>query len=140
MKVVNLEELSRMPNGTVFSEINDPSFYKGAIGDISIDGLSIMCGHDDKWCPVKSGNFCGVLHMLSYVPLRRDSKGNAYIEGDYPFNDYGITDTAKCDYEESDMFVVYDKTDVIEIINTLQWALTGCESELLVRSEFIDYK
>lgn len=138
MRIVNLEELSKMPNGTVFSKINDPSFYKGVEGDMDIDGLNIMCGHDDKWCPIESGKFNGVLHMLNYVPLYRDSHNKVKIESDFIFGDntvadYAITDTAKHDYDKNDMFVIYDKTDVIEIINVLQWALTGCESELLVR-------
>ena len=140
MKVVNLEELSRMPNGTVFSKITDESFYKGIIGDMDIDGLNVMCGHDETWCPINSGKFNGILHMLNYVPLYRESDGSVDIDGDYEFTDYAITDTAKHDYDKNDMFVIYDKTDVIEIINVFQWALTGCESELLVRSEFVfDY-
>lgn len=138
MRIVNLEELGKMPNGTVFSEVNSTLFNKGIVGDMEIDGLNIMCGHDDKWNPVESGRFNGVLHMLNYVSLNKDSKGNTYIDSDYAFNEYAVTDTTGIDYDEDSMFVVYDKTDVIEIINVLQWALTGCESELLVRSEFID--
>ena len=137
MKVVNLEELSRMPNGTVFSRIIDEHFYRGIMGDMAIDGLNIMCGHDDMCCPVKSGKFNGVLHMLNYVPLYRELDGSVDIDGDYEFIDYAITDTARHDYDKNDMFVVYDNTDIIEIINVLQWALTGCKSELLVRSEFV---
>lgn len=140
MEIVNLEELSRMPNGTVFSKINDPLFYKGIIGDMGIDGLNIMCGHDDKWFPVESGTFNGILHMLNYVSLYKDSNDNIDIKGDYTFNEFAVTDTAKHDYDKNIMFVVYDKTDVIEIINVLQWALTGCESKLLVRGEFADYE
>lgn len=139
MKIVNLAELSIMPNGTVFSEINDPHFYKGIIGDMNIDGLNVMCGHDDRWCPVESGKFNGVLHMLNYVSLCKDSNGNIDIEGDYTFDEFAATDTTEYDYDKNAMFVVYDKTDVIEIINVLQWALTGCESKLLVRGEFADY-
>lgn len=139
MKIVDLKELSRMPNGTVFSQINSKYCKKYRAGDFDIDGLNIMCGHDDKYCPVESGRFNGVLHMLNYVPVRKGLDDKWYLESDYSFADYGATDTVDYDYDKDDMFVVYDKTDVVEIINVLQWALTGCESDLLVRSEFVDY-
>lgn len=140
MKIVNLEELSRMPNGTVYSEIDPRCHRRGGAGDFDLCGLEIMCGHDNKYSTKESGFFNGVLPMLNYVSVRRDLNGKLYLDSDYNFNEYSVTDTAKCDYDKDAMFVVYDKTDVIEIINVLQWALTGCESELLVRSEFVDYE
>lgn len=138
MKIVNLEELSRMPNGTVYSEIDPRCHRRGGEGDFDLCGLEIMCGHNSRYSTEESGFFNGVLHMLNYVSVRRDSNGKLYLDSDYNFQEYIITDTAKCDYDTDSMFVVYDKTDVIEIINALQWALTDCKSELLVRSEFID--
>ena len=135
MKIVNLEELSRMPNGTVFSEIDPRCHRRGGAGDFNICGLNIMCGHDDC-SPVSDGFFNGVLHMLNYVSVRRGSNGKLYLDCSY--DDFVITDTAKCDYDKDAVFVVYDKTDVIEIINALQWALTDCKSDLLVRSSFAD--
>ncbi len=128
MRIVNLEELSKLPNGTVFSEITNPYFYKGGGGDMEIDGLNIMCGHSED------GYFNGVMHFLNYVSVRHEKQsGDAYLE--YDVNVYSICDTAKCDYEPETMFVVYDETDIVEMINVLQWALTGCESELLVRQK-----
>lgn len=134
MKIVNLEELSSMSNGTVFSKI-DKSIHNHVAGDFDIYGLNIMCGHS-KHLP--NNNFNGVMHLVNYISVCKDEIGNVDIESHYYFDDFTVSDTAKCDYEKSDMFVVYDKTDVIELINALQWALTGCESELLVRSEFIE--
>lgn len=136
MKIVNLEELSIMPNGTVFSKI-DNNIHKFMAGDFNVDGLNIMCGHNRH---LKDNEFNGVMHLCNYVSICKDENGNVDIESDYSFDDYNVTDTTKCDYEKSDMFVVYDKTDVIELINVLQWALSGCESELLVRSEFVEYQ
>lgn len=69
MKIINGKELGFMPDGTVFSDIIDKHFDpNGVNGDMNINGLNIMCGHDDTWCPVESGKFNGVLHMLGYVP------------------------------------------------------------------------
>ena len=57
-----------MPDGTVFSDIVDSYFDpNGTNGDMTINGINIMCGHGE-WCPVESGRFNGVLHMLSYIP------------------------------------------------------------------------
>lgn len=136
MRIVNLEELSTMPNGTVFSKIDD-RVHDFIAGDFDIDGLNIMCGHSKH---LNSNNFNGVMHLCNYVSVYKDENGKIDIESDYSFDDYCVTDTSKCDYDKSDLFVVYDKTDVIELINCLQWALTGCESELLVRSGFIEYE
>jgi hypothetical protein len=128
MRIVNLEELSKLPNGTVFSEVTCPYFYKGGGGDMTIDGLNIMCGHSDD------GYFNGVMHFLNYVTINREKPNNeAYLECDIP--SYIVCDTAKCDYEPETVFVVYDETDVIEMINVLQWALTGCKSELFTRDQ-----
>ena len=131
MRIVNLEELSRLPNGTVFSEVVSPYFYKGGGGDMTIDGLNIMCGQSDH---SSDGLFNGVLHFLNYVTINRKKPNNeACLEDDHP--SYGVCDTAKCDYETETIFVVYDETDIIEMINVLQWALTGCRSELFVRDK-----
>lgn len=137
MKIVNLEELSRMPNGTVYSEIDPRCHRRGGSGDFDICGLDVMCGHSD-YSPVSDGFFNGVLHMLNYVSVRRNLNGELYLDSNHSYDEYDITDTAKCDYDKDAMFVVYDKTDVIEIINVLQWALTDCKSDLLVRSSFDD--
>lgn len=69
MKIINGKELAHMPNGTVFSDIDDKNFDpNGSNGDMFIRGINIMCGHNDTNCTVESGQFNGVLHMLNYVP------------------------------------------------------------------------
>lgn len=68
MKIINGKQLGYMPNGTVFSDITDKYFDpNGANGDMTINGINIMCGHG-SWAPTESGQFNGVLHMLNYVP------------------------------------------------------------------------
>lgn len=122
MKIINGKQLGFMPDGTVFSDIRDNYFDpKGANGDMTINGLNIMCGHG-KWCPVESGRFNGVLHMLGYV-----SCYGTYVEGDD--DDYWntVTDTDFNDYDEDDWVVVYEKNDIENIIKNLQWALNGCK-------------
>ena len=122
MKIINGKELGFMPNGTVFSDIHDSYFDpNGPNGDIDINGLHIMCGHDDKYCPIESGRFNGVLHMLGYVSCKGTSVDNSlYKEGAC------ITDTDSNDYTENDWVVVYDREDIEQIIENLWWALKGC--------------
>lgn len=121
MKIINGKQLGFMPDGTVFSDIRDDHFDpNGANGDMTINGLNIMCGHG-KWCPVESGRFNGVLHMLGYV-----SCYGTYAD-EYDDDDWStITDTDSNDYDEDDWVVVYEKNDVENIIKNLQWALNGC--------------
>lgn len=123
MKIINGKQLGFMPDGTVFSDIVDRYFDpKGANGDMNINGLNIMCGHG-TWCPIESGRFNGVLHMLGYVPCY-----GTYVE--YDDDDWNsITDTDSNDYDENDWVVVYEKKDVEKIIENLQWALNGCKDD-----------
>lgn len=122
MKIINGKQLGFMPDGTVFSDITDDYFDpKGANGDMIINGLNIMCGHG-TWCPVESGRFNGVLHMLGCV-----SCYETYVD-EYDDDDWSsITDTDSNDYTENDWVVVYEKKDIENIIKNLQWALNGCK-------------
>lgn len=123
MKIINGKQLGFMPDGTVFSDIIDEYFdpKKGRSGDMTINGLNIMCGHS-KWCPVESGTFNGVLHMIGYVSCH-----DTYVEGDDDYYWNTITDTDSNDYLENDWVVVYEKKDIEKIIENLQWALNGCK-------------
>lgn len=128
MKIINGKELGFMPNGTVFSDITDKSFDPNEInGDMTINGLHIMCGHGDNWCPIESGRFNGVLHMLSYIPCTGTHVDTYNTEDEVDEEYWSIpTDTDSNDYTEDDWVVVYEKAEVEKIIKNLQWALNGC--------------
>lgn len=128
MKIINGKQLGFMPNGTVFSDITDRYYNPtGANGDMTINGLHIMCGHG-KWSPVESGKFNGVLHMLNYVDCT-GTHVNTYNTEEKVDEDYWdtITDTDSNDYTENDWVVVYERAEVEKIIENLQWALNGCK-------------
>ena len=128
MKIINGKQLGYMPNGTVFSDIVDDHFDpNGRNGDMTINGLHIMCGHDEKWFPLNSGKFNGILHMLNYVPCTgtyvntvNDENGVDALYWDT------MTDTDYNDYTANDWVVVYEKAEVEKIIENLQWALNEC--------------
>lgn len=131
MKIINGKQLGYMPNGTVFSHIDSSLIEKyGWNGDMTLNGLHIMCGHDDSWFPVESGMFNGVLHMVDYVHCLDGRIVYSFEDpnGGTP-EDYWdtITDTDFNDYDENDWVLVYDREDIEKLIENLQWALRGCK-------------
>lgn len=123
MKLVDLETLSRMPNGTAFSEITSDNFYqKGIVGDLTLNGISILTGHDETYCKAEDGRFNGVVTLLNTVCVSRDKNGMLYLD-DFT-NTIGIeSDATKYDFNPQAIFVVYDKSDIVQMINTLLIAL-----------------
>lgn len=120
MKIIKGRDLKYEPNGTVYSDITDKYFDpNGVNGDMEINGLHILVGHDDKYNPIGEG-FNGVFHMLDYVTCR-----GTKVEKYHPFAlSNGCTDTAMCDFEEDEYVVVYTKEEIWSLINTLTWSLT----------------
>ena len=128
MKIINGKQLGYMPNGTVFSDIVDKHFDPyGPNGDMSINGINIMCGHDCDWFPTDSGKFNGIMHMINYVPCSgTDVNTHNDENGVDEFYWDILIDTDHNDYTENDWVVVYEKAEVEKIIENLQWALNGC--------------
>lgn len=121
MKIVNGKELGFMPNGTVFSDINDKYFDDKYELDATINGLHILCGHCATF-PESSGKFNGVLHMLDNV---RCFNKEIVEQPDWD----AIYDTDYNDYSEDDYVVVYEKEDIENIIKQLQRALRGWDDD-----------
>lgn len=118
MKIIKARDLKDEPNGVIYSKITDEHFDpNGNNGDIEINGLNILVGHDDAYNPVGKG-FNGVIHMLNYVTCYK----TAVLETD-PFEFMECTDTAMHDYEEDEYVVVYTKDEIRSLINTLAWSL-----------------
>ncbi len=128
MRIISQKELGYMPNGTVFSEITDPNFYKGINGHMEINGLNIICGHDsaDTRFTPEAGHFNGCLHMLDYVSHTNKICDNEEFDEDDWFT---TTDTCEFDYDNDRYFVIYSKDEIKAIIRNLKWALNGCTEE-----------
>ena len=133
MKIISQKELGHMPNGTVFSRITDPLFYKGTNGDMEINGLNIICGHDedDIYSSSESGHFHACVHMLEFVTHHNKVCDNEDYDEDYWFT---TIDTCEYDYEKDEYFVIYSQDEVKAIIRNLEWALNGCEGEQIERT------
>lgn len=122
MKIINGKQLGYMPNGTVFSDIESRFDPNDTNGDMDINGLNILAGHDNsEYFSQKSGRFHGVLHMLGYV-----SCCGTEVDEKNPDDWDDLTDTDSNDYTEDDWVIVYEKWEIEKIIKNLQWALKGC--------------
>ena len=115
MRIIKARDLKDELNGTVYSDITDKHFLEYD-GDVKINGLNILYGHD-QYCPVGK-SFNGVLHMLNYVTCE-DQQPIYTSDKDW----LSITDTAMCDYEKDEYVVIYDKHEVCLIIKNLLRAL-----------------
>lgn len=104
MLIVNRDELATMPSGTVFMKFPDGNIYVKMKSELNMEGSLVWYGE---------------------LPLR------PFYE-EFDNNEYGVqwcvTDNTYYDCNYYDKFFVFSKTEVQQMINCLQWALTDCES------------
>lgn len=102
MKIINRGQLLEAPSGTVYARY---------IPDM-VDGE--LC--------IKVGNNCN----LDLIPTHESGlKEDSYRETNWATDDLNII----ADYNSSDLFAVFNSTEVKKMIDCLVWALTGCESD-----------
>ena len=102
MKIINREQLLEAPSGTVYSP------YMQDIVDGKIH--------------IKVDNNCN----LELIPTHEyGSQEDLYRETNWATDDLNIL----ADYDRSDLFAVFNPTEVKKMIDCLAWALTGCESD-----------
>lgn len=109
MRVLTLEEFCKEPNGTVFSEFN---------GDPMDAILQVKTGYYE-W--QNKPTFNGVEYV---APIYASIDGN-YFDSPRDLSLDNVTetfsvDTAECDYEEGDKFIVYNNNEIAEMINVLK--------------------
>ena len=104
MIIINRDELATMPSGTVFMKFPDGNIYVKMKSEFNMEGRQVWHGE---------------------LPL------HPFYE-EFDNNEYGVqwctTDNSYYDCDEHDKFFVFSKTEVQQMINCLQWALTDCES------------
>lgn len=110
MQILTKAEFLHCPNGTVFAEWV-PSVFKSQI--------KIKTGYYDEsdYPDVNGPHWNG---ELSLEPFVEQSYGGAYTS-------WCTIDNADADYDENQLFAVFSKSEVMQLINCLTWALTGCE-------------
>lgn len=106
MKIVTKEEFLDYPNGTVFAEWV-PSMFASEI-------------------KIKTGYYKDNEHAhwngeLSLQPFVDDDKYCGICTS------WWTVDGADADYDKNQLFAVFSTTDVMQMVNCLAWALTGCD-------------
>lgn len=123
MRIITLETLKSMPNGTAFCQIDKWGNYEGR--------LNILTGrYEDRT------GFNGIMELLPWSP-DGDEYTNIHMFGDnqelikdkdFPA-EWVTTDTAHHDFEPNQLFMVFSKAEVQKMIQALQWALSGLEGD-----------
>ena len=114
MRILTKKEMKLEPNGTVFS-LYEPD----EIGD----GIHIKTGNyiwEDG-----SQHWNGELDLIPFLDEKRSKELN-----ENRATQWCTTDSSDADYEEKQLFAVYSKSEVQQMIECLSWSLSGCETYL----------
>lgn len=148
MKLVTIEELKTMPNGTVFSKVDEHVKNKlimqgndltkpdtlriGADGlALSLSSLSIIYMNEDR------KGFRALMNVLTTPILNCDNTLSYAYDYDYyrhgakekyeetPERDFMVTDDyTPDDFEPDDLFIVYSKEEIKSMIDALVSAIS----------------
>lgn len=148
MKLVTIEELKTMANGTVFSKVDEPVKNKlimrgndltkqdtlriGADGlALSLSSLSIIYMNEDR------KGFRALMNVLTTPILNCDNTLSYAYDYDYyrhgakekyeetPERDFMVTDDyTPDDFEPDDLFIVYSKEEIKSMIDALVSAIS----------------
>ncbi len=124
MKIITLETLKTMPNGTVFSEIDKWGNFE--------NGIRILTGRFEN-----RAGFNGEMTLYPWLASNENGEHdifemfeNGELIKDKDFQTEWITgDTSHIDYEKSQLFAVFSKAEVKKVIKVLQWALSDLEDD-----------
>lgn len=148
MKLVTIEELKTMPNGTVFSKVDEHvknklimrgndltkpnTFHIGADGfTLPLSSLSIIYMNEDR------KGFRALMNVLTTPILNCDNTLSYAYDYDYyrhgakekyeetPERDFMVTDDyTPDDFESDDLFIVYSKEEIKSMIGALVAAIS----------------
>lgn len=100
MRILTKEQLLKEPSGTVYAEY---------VSDFIKEDLHI-----------KVGNNCN----LNIIPTHEYStEKDANRQTNWSTDDLNII----ADYDKNQLFAVFNKSEVMKMINCLLWALSGCD-------------
>lgn len=124
MRIITLETLKTMPNGTVFCETDEWGNLEGEI--------RILTGRFDDRV-----GFNGEMGLFPWVAgdenrnaiWKMFDKDNKLIKDkDFPA-EWCMVDTADHDYEPNQLFAAFSKKEVEKMIKALHWALSDLEDD-----------
>lgn len=115
MKIIDKNELAKMPNGTLFCR------YKP---DYLVDEFKIITGHYNN----------GFNGILSLEPSFHFDQGEMRPET-IRITNWATVDTCDYDFDEHDLFAVFSKAEIRAMITVLQYALSDCSFNI---NKFMD--
>lgn len=132
MKIVTLETLKSLPNGTVFCEI-------GKGGGLENDFRILTGRYEDK---------LGFNGEIGLYPSYASENGvfdlfdnNSEIIKDKHFAvEWCTTDSMDIDYDKNQLFAVFAKKEVEKMVKVLQWALSDFKEYFEMEEIFIGDK
>lgn len=121
MRVITLETLKTIPNGTVFSEIDKWGNLENGIRILTgrFKNRAGFNGIMDLYPWTEGDNGSGIWNMF-------DENNELIKDKDIP-TEWPTVDTADHDYEKSQLFAVFSKAEVGKMIEVLRWALSYLE-------------
>ncbi len=121
MKIITLDTLKNMPNGTVFCEVDK-------WGNFERD-IRVLTGKFDN-----ESRFNGEIGLYPFIEEEYGQASmfdeNSVLIKDKNFaTGWYTTDTSDIDYEKDQLFAIFTKREVEKMIEMLQWALSGFETD-----------
>lgn len=123
MKIITLETLKTMPNGTVFCPVGEGGVLSKKLQIITgkfkaCKGFNMVMGV----CPIGAENeFDGTISVFDEFDEKRGK--------DIPTCIRSVYVAPKKTYENYKLFAVFSKAEVGKMIKTLQWALSDLKDD-----------
>ena len=123
MRIITLETLKTMPNGTVFCTTDK---WGNLWSEISIltgrfENREGFNGEMGLFPRVAGENGSGICKMF-------DKNNELIKDRDFPA-EWCTVDTADHHYEPNQLFAVFSKAEISKMIKTLQWALSDLKDD-----------
>lgn len=130
MKIVTIEELKKMPIGTVFCEMDDWCNFRGDYRIITYKGKEDSFGAELPLYPFIDGEKrFSIFERKENEEWMPGDKRHAILNKEFDVCEWETIDASDFEYDKEQIFAVFNEKEVKEIIDCLQWALNGCKED-----------
>lgn len=123
MRIITLETLKNMPNGTVFCKTDEWGNLNNEIRILTgrYNDRTGFNGEMGLFPEIAGDNGEGIWKMFD--------ENNALIKDkDFP-TEWCTVDSTDFLYDKNQLFAVFSKTEIAKMIKVLQWALSGLKDD-----------
>lgn len=123
MKIITIDTLKTMPNGTVFCEIDKWGNFEKGIRILTgrYENRAGFNGEMSLYPWIEGDNGSGIWNMF-------DENNELIKDKDIP-TEWSTVDTADFEYDKDQLFAVFSKMEISKMIKALQWALSDLEDD-----------